>query len=198
MRPKSLEDIWKLEEIDKIRGQPWDPSVTLTQNKLVQDRFPKIKDPTVEEEYDYMPRSHKITNSGLVSGRDGRKGRKCRAMKGEASTDSLDTLSMMWPRSFRRRKFAVEPVHEDFEEDGVLRVMLCVHCPAKNGICRLRRTRGKRGTLFYKTEPKLFIAFLPRICSGLEFKSGRHGSEHVCLLLVSSSVVRHSCCGSCG
>ena len=39
----------------------------------------------------------------------------------------VDNLSMMWPRSFRRRKFAVEPVHGDFEEDGVLTVELCVH-----------------------------------------------------------------------
>ena len=39
----------------------------------------------------------------------------------------VDNLSMMWPRSFRRRKFAAEPVHEDFELDGVLTVALCVH-----------------------------------------------------------------------
>ena len=30
VRPKSLEDTWSFEEIDKIKGQPWDPSVTLT------------------------------------------------------------------------------------------------------------------------------------------------------------------------
>ena len=29
-------------------------------------------------------------------------------------------------QSFRRRKFAVEPVHEDFEEGGVWTVVLCV------------------------------------------------------------------------
>ena len=35
-------------------------------------------------------------------------------------------LSLMWPRSFRRRQFAGEPEHEDFEVDGVLTVALCV------------------------------------------------------------------------
>ena len=39
----------------------------------------------------------------------------------------VDKLSMMWPRSFRRRKCAVELVHGDIEEDGVLIVELCVH-----------------------------------------------------------------------
>ena len=39
----------------------------------------------------------------------------------------VDNLSVMWPRPFRRRKFAAEPVHGDFEEDGVLTLVLCVH-----------------------------------------------------------------------
>ena len=34
VRPKSLEDTWNMEEIDKIKGQPWDPSVTLTYEKV--------------------------------------------------------------------------------------------------------------------------------------------------------------------
>ena len=29
---------------DRSRGQPWDPSVTLTYEKLAQDRLPKIKE----------------------------------------------------------------------------------------------------------------------------------------------------------
>ena len=50
VRSKSLEDTWKWEEIDKIKGQPWDPIVTLTDEKFAQDRFPKIKDPMPSEE----------------------------------------------------------------------------------------------------------------------------------------------------
>ena len=51
VRPKSLEDSWKFDEVDKIKGQPWDPSVTLTYEKLAQERCPRIEDPTpVEEE----------------------------------------------------------------------------------------------------------------------------------------------------
>ena len=46
VRPKSLEDAWNMEEIDKIKGQPWDPSVTLTYEKLAQDRYFKFRDPT--------------------------------------------------------------------------------------------------------------------------------------------------------
>ena len=38
--------LWNMEEIDKIKGQPWDPSVTLTYEKLAQDRYFKIIDPT--------------------------------------------------------------------------------------------------------------------------------------------------------
>ena len=54
----------------------------------------------------------------------------CISAKGRMVLNSArlaDNLHMMWPRSFRRRKFAVEPVHGDFEEDGVLTVELCVH-----------------------------------------------------------------------
>ena len=32
----------------------------------------------------------------------------------------VDTLSMMWPRSFARRGYDAEVVHEDFEADGAL------------------------------------------------------------------------------
>ena len=46
VRPKSLEDTWNMGEIDKIKGQPLDPSVTLTYEKLAQDRHFKIIDPT--------------------------------------------------------------------------------------------------------------------------------------------------------
>ena len=85
VRPKSLEDSWKLEEIDKIKGQPWDPSATLTCEKLAQDRFPKIQDPMpVEEEYVYMPMSHMISKADLPkAGRWTQGCRKCRAMKEE-------------------------------------------------------------------------------------------------------------------
>ena len=80
VRPKSLEDTWKWEEIDKIKDQPWDPSVTLTYEKLAQDRFPKIKDPMpAEEEHVYMPRSHMITKADLSKAGGWTQGcRKCR------------------------------------------------------------------------------------------------------------------------
>ena len=35
---------------DRSRGQPWDPSVTLTYEKLAQDRLPKIKEVQREAE----------------------------------------------------------------------------------------------------------------------------------------------------
>ena len=70
VQPKSREDTWNLDEIDKIKGQPWDPSVKLTYQRLAQERFPKISDPTPgEEEYDCMPRSRMIRKGGLVEGR---------------------------------------------------------------------------------------------------------------------------------
>ena len=70
----------------------------------------------------------------------------------------VDNLSMMWPRSFRRRKFAVDPVHEDFEEDGVL-------CPSAGKKWDLSNdTEHKKAwSLFYKSEPKLLIAFPPKL-----------------------------------
>ena len=43
VRPKSLEDTWSFEEIDKIKGQPWVPSVTLTYENLAQEKFPGIR-----------------------------------------------------------------------------------------------------------------------------------------------------------
>ena len=41
VRPKSLEDTWSFEEIDKIKGQPWDPSVTFIFQGLRSQR--KVK-----------------------------------------------------------------------------------------------------------------------------------------------------------
>ena len=66
VRPKSLEDTWSFEEIDKIKGQPWDASVTFTYEKLAQEKFPRIEEPTpAEEECVHMPRSHIITKADL-------------------------------------------------------------------------------------------------------------------------------------
>ena len=50
-----------------------------------------------------------------------------KGVNGLNSVRLVDNLSMMWPRSFRRRQFAGEPVHEDFEVDGVLTGALCAH-----------------------------------------------------------------------
>ena len=49
VRPESLEDSVNMEETDKIKGQPWDPCVPLTYQKLAQDRFLKIRDPTLKK-----------------------------------------------------------------------------------------------------------------------------------------------------
>ena len=92
VRPKSLEDTWNFVEIDKIKGQPWDPSVTLTEEKLAQERFPRIEDPRpAEEEYVDMPRSHMITKTDLTKAGGWTPGcRKCKAMKdGDHSRTNL-------------------------------------------------------------------------------------------------------------
>ena len=82
VRPKSLEDTWNMEEINKIKGQPWDPSVTLTYEKLAQDRHLKIRDPTpAEEGYVCIPRSHTITKTDLSKAGGWTQGcRKCRSL----------------------------------------------------------------------------------------------------------------------
>ena len=92
VRPKTLEDTWNFEEIDKIKGQPWDPSVTLTYEKLAQEKFPRIEEPTpAEEEYVYMPRSHMITKADLTKAGGWTPGcRTCKAMKdGDHSRTNL-------------------------------------------------------------------------------------------------------------
>ena len=67
VRSKSLEDSRKF---DEIKGQPWDPSVTLTYEKLARERFPRIEDPTpTEEEYVHTPRSHMTKKADLTKAR---------------------------------------------------------------------------------------------------------------------------------
>ena len=92
VRPKSLECGWKFDEIDKIKGQQWDPNVTLTYEKLAQERFPRIGDPTpAEEEYVHTPRSHMIKKADLTKAGGWTSGcRKCEAMKeGDQSRTNL-------------------------------------------------------------------------------------------------------------
>ena len=92
VRPKSSEDTWSFEEIDRIKGQPWDPSVTLTYEKLAQEKCPRIEEPTpAEKEYAYMPRSHMITKADLTKAGGWTPGcRKCKAMKeGDHSRTNL-------------------------------------------------------------------------------------------------------------
>ena len=93
VRPKSLEDSWKYDEVDKIKVQLWGPSVTLTYQKLAQERFPWIEDPTpAEEEYAHMPRSHMIKNASFTKAGGWTLGcRKCNAMKegGHSRTNLL-------------------------------------------------------------------------------------------------------------
>ena len=76
----------------RSKVQTWDPSVTLTYEKLARDRFPKIKDPMpAEEEYVYRPRSHMITEADLSKAGGWTQGCwKCRAMKeGDLSRTNL-------------------------------------------------------------------------------------------------------------
>ena len=92
VRPKSLEDTWNFQEIDKSKGQPWDPSVTLTHEKLARERFPRTEDPTpAEEENVYMPRSYMITKTDLTKAGGWTPGcRKCTARKdGDLSRTDL-------------------------------------------------------------------------------------------------------------
>ena len=61
------ETVGKYEEVDKIDGQPWDPSATLTYEKLAQESFPRIEDPTpAAKEYVHMSRSHIIKKADLT------------------------------------------------------------------------------------------------------------------------------------
>ena len=46
-----------------------------------------------------------------------------------------NNLCMIWPRSFRRRKLAPEPEHEDFDAYGVLRMEPCSSLQARSGTC---------------------------------------------------------------
>ena len=92
VRPKSLEDTWSLKQIDKIKGQSWDPFVTLTYEKMAQKTFPRIEEPTpAEEEYVYVRRSHMITTADLTEAGGWTPGyRKCKAMKeGDHSRTNL-------------------------------------------------------------------------------------------------------------
>ena len=88
----SRRTVGSFDEIDKIKGQPWDPSVTLTYEKLAQERFPRIEDPTpAEEEYVHTPRSHMIKKADLTkAGGWTPRCRKCKAMKeGDHSRTNL-------------------------------------------------------------------------------------------------------------
>ena len=64
VRAKPAEDFWSLDGLSKVKGQPWDPSVTLTYAKMSEDRFPKIPEPhAAEEECLPKPRATKITTT---------------------------------------------------------------------------------------------------------------------------------------
>ena len=105
VRPKSLEDTWNFVEIDKIKFQPWDPSVTLTYEKLAQERFPRIEDPRpAEEEYVYMPRSHMTTKTDLTKA-------ECRARVAEILADDMEFRTKMKKAVERKEgaRHVVEP-----------------------------------------------------------------------------------------
>ena len=79
-----MEDMWKLEEMDGVQGQPWDPSVTLTYEKLAADKYPTIEEPGVVKEDDIVakPQPHKIMRSDLKKAGGWTPGcKKCKAMK---------------------------------------------------------------------------------------------------------------------
>ena len=116
-------------------------------------------------------------------------------MKGEASSDSWDTLSMHDVAGiFSPPKICCRAGARGLR--GGWNLDSDALCSLSRKLWDLSNETDKKKTwnLFYKTNPKLFITFLPRVCSGLEFKSGRHGSEHVCLLFVLSSHVDDLIC----
>ena len=66
VRAKPEEDSWNIADINKVKGQPWDPSMTLTYAKLAEQRFPTIPELTpAEEEYRPKPRANRITAAEL-------------------------------------------------------------------------------------------------------------------------------------
>ena len=195
---------------DRSRGQPWDPSVTLTYEKLAQDRLPKIKEGTKrsrendeECEENVATKLPATTAVGLERGRsdssssttssssssmsqeedqkiDG-EGDAVMHMNLPALTDEyqfcFSTKGCEWTELRQTRG---QPVHDVAE----------IFSPPT--ICRRARARGLRGgwsldrgalcpltgktwdlsreteqkeawNLFYKTKPKLLIAFPPRL-----------------------------------
>ena len=75
---------WKLEELDKFLGQPWDPSMTLTYEKLAADKHPKIEEPGVAKDEDIIakPQPHRIMQADLKKAGGWTPGcRKCQAIK---------------------------------------------------------------------------------------------------------------------
>ena len=84
VRQKPVEDMWKMEEINQVKGQPWDPSLTLTYEKLAEERYPKAMEPgaVVEEDVQVKPRPHAIMKSDLKKAGGYTPGCvKCKAMR---------------------------------------------------------------------------------------------------------------------
>ena len=82
VRARPEVESWKMEELHKVKGQPWDPSVTMTYAKLSEEKFPVMQDPTpTEEELIPKPRSQKITRADLEKAGWTKGCNKCRAMQ---------------------------------------------------------------------------------------------------------------------
>ena len=84
VRQLPKEDTWSNEELNKVIGQPWDPSITMTYEKLAQEKYPKLEEPgvVIQEEVLLKPQPFKIMEKDLKKAGGWTKGcRKCDAMR---------------------------------------------------------------------------------------------------------------------
>ena len=86
VRQRPVQDMWKMEEVCKVKGQPWDPSLTLTYEKLAEEKYPKAMEPGTVGESDVnlktTPRPHAIMKKDLRKAGGFTPGcKKCNAMK---------------------------------------------------------------------------------------------------------------------
>ena len=82
VRTRPEEDSWNIDSIDKVKGQPWDPSMTLTYAKLAEERCPAMSIPTpAEEELVPKPRAPRISLADLEKAGWAAGCAKCRAMR---------------------------------------------------------------------------------------------------------------------
>ena len=84
VRQRPTEDMWNSEEVNKVKGQPWDPSITMTYERLMKERYPMPEEPgtVVQEDVVLKPQSHKIMEKDLrKAGGWTKECRTCEAMR---------------------------------------------------------------------------------------------------------------------